>query len=182
MHPLQSAYDFYMEKLKSQMKEVTATKKVLNELARGMELEAPFANEEPETLQGTGASVRIDEFVNKQPSTALQEYLTKRGQNSGAVVWDDVVDIFRKGGFDFGKFGGEKAVRMTLIKNTTAFKFIRKQNAFGLKIWYGNDQKPKKKESAEVEPENKEGKKKRGRPAKQKDLEVNNTINENKDT
>jgi len=169
MHPLQSAYDFLMEKLNTLNRDVSATKKLLNELARGMDVEQPFPNNEQEATVGAGVSIKIDEFVNKPPSTALQEYLAKRGKDHGAVTWQAVVDVFKGGGFDFSKFGGEKAVRMTLIKNTTAFKFLRKQNAFGLKSWYGSEQKPKKKDDA-ADPvgDNMEGstKKKRGRPKK----------------
>lgn len=155
MHPLQSAYDFYSEKLKPMLKEVVATKKILNELAREIGIDTPYPDVDSETgvVGGASITVKIDDFVNKPPSTALQEYLTKRGKEHGAIVWDTIVDVFKRGGFDFSKYGGEKAVRMTLIKNTTAFKFIRKQNAFGLKSWYGSDLKTKKKDS-EAEKEN----------------------------
>jgi hypothetical protein len=50
------------------------------------------------------------------------------------------------------------------------FKFIRKQNAFGLKSWYGSDQKPENKgEAGVLTNDNVEGaaKKKRGRPKKE---------------
>lgn len=150
MHALQSAYDFYQEKLNTLMRDVSATRRVLNELAREMGLEARFSEDEPGATSGPSVAIKIDEFVNKPPSTALQEYLGKRGKDHGAVTWETIVEVFKGGGFDFSKFGGEKAVRMTLIKNTTAFKFIRKQNAFGLKSWYGNDQKSKKKEAVGV--------------------------------
>jgi len=168
MHTLQSAYDFYLDKLKNLMKDVSATKKVLNELAREMGSESPFPNDEPEALTSAGVTVKIDEFVNKPPSTALQEYLGKRGKDHGAVTWSAIVDVFKSGGFDFSKFGGEKAVRMTLIKNTTAFKFIRKQNAFGLKSWYGGEQKSKKKEGSQADKDSGHDapQKKRGRPRK----------------
>jgi hypothetical protein len=172
-NPLQPAFDMYMGKLQKQVAEVTSTKKMLNELAKEMEIEIPFPDVQAEVV--TGQLIRLDQFFNKAPSTAVTEYLEIRGQSKGAATWDEIWGALQRGGFK-GE-GSELDVKTTLKKNTTAFKYFAGNDAFGLKGWYGQEKKKDKVESAG----NKTQSKKRGRPRKNASTQSESGVSDQSD-
>lgn len=143
-HPLQPAYDMYVEKLNKLIEEETKIKKMLNEFATEMEMGIPFPDITRGLIETNTTIIRDDDFVGRSPSTAVGEYLEKRGS---AAKWDEIVEALKAGGFDWNKYGGVKKARGSIVKNTYTFKYIKQSNAFGLKKWYPEDKKSTPKET-----------------------------------
>ena len=145
-HALQAAYDLYLGKLQKLQAEIVETKKVLNSMAKEMGINPQY--EEVEEKASNLMAVEMDEYVNKLPGTGVRMFLEKR---SRAATWPEIVDGLKKGGFEWAKYGGEKKVRLTIQKNTLTFKYVKANDAFGLKEWYGEVEKVKKaKEDASI--------------------------------
>ena len=137
VHPLQSAYELYENKLKIALTEVKKCKTMLNELAKEMGINVPY----PDFIEEdniTSTSISVDEFVGKSPTVAVSEYLTKRTK---AASWLEITEALNRGGFEWKRFGDTKKVRTTVLKNTTTFKYIKANDAFGLKKWYRTEKK-----------------------------------------
>lgn len=154
-HPLQAAFDMYIEKLNKLTTEEVKIKKMLNEFATEMKIQIPFPDISENTL-GTIA-IHHDEFVGKSASVAVGEYLEKRGN---AAKWDEIEEALRNGGYDWNRHGNPEKTRLTIVKNTFTFKYIKQSNAFGLKKWYPeessseNNRKKKEKKVSDMNKDN----------------------------
>ena len=136
-HPLQSAYDMYVEKLNKLSGEEVKVKKMLNEFAVEMKIKVPFPDVSESTIRSM--AIHHDDFVGKSGSVAVGDYLDKRGN---AAKWEEIKEALTVGGYDWSKYGTPKKTRLTILKNTFTFKYIKSSDAFGLKKWYPEDKKP----------------------------------------
>lgn len=140
-HPLKAAYDMYIDKLEKLIAEEIKIKNMLNEFATEMSIELPFPNVSVNPIASKKLTIGHDDFVSKTGSVAIEDYLERVGS---AAKWDDIVEALTQGGYEWNKFGNAKELRASLVKNTYKFKYIKRNNAFGLKKWYGDEDKPKK--------------------------------------
>jgi hypothetical protein len=140
-HPLKPAYDMYVEKLEKLISEEIKIKNMLNEFATEMDIELPFPNVSVNPIVSKKLTIGHDDFVSKTGSVAIEDYLERVGT---AAKWDDIVEALTQGGYEWNKFGSAKELRSSLVKNTYKFKYIKRNNAFGLKKWYGDEERPKK--------------------------------------
>lgn len=139
-HPLKAAYDMYLEKLENLISEEVKIKNMLNEFAIEMKIEIPFPNISSNPISAKRLTIGHDDFVGKTGSVAVEDYLEKVGS---AAKWDEIVEALTQGGYEWNKLGNAKELRSSLVKNTYKFKYIKRNNAFGLKKWYKDEDKPK---------------------------------------
>lgn len=140
-HPLKPAYDMYIEKLEKLISEEIKIKNMLNEFATEMNIELPFPNVSVNPIVSKKLTIGHDDFVSKTGSVAVEDYLERVGS---AAKWDDIVEALTQGGYEWNKYGNAKELRASLVKNTYKYKYIKRNNAFGLKKWYGDEEKQKK--------------------------------------
>ena len=134
---LQPGYDRLFEEFKNLETQIKGKKIALNEMAKSMGIRLPFPQVDEETAGGKiRPKLRMDQFLGKKLATAVAEYLSLSGKHVGALLWPEIVEGLREGGFDIGKSkAAENAARRTILKNTSVFKLVG-DDGFGLVSWY----------------------------------------------
>ena|SRR5229473_5403412 len=158
---LSAAIEVLTNQLEDQMKRVAETKGAINALLRSMGKDPMFDDTNPEHV--SPLKVRRDEYYRQPFATAAQMYLQRRKE---AATAEEVLKGLEQGGFDFDRLGWKENDRLrflaiSLAKNNKVFHKLP-NGTFGLLSQYPDVPK------AGSQPDSTPGKKRRGRPRKQK--------------
>lgn len=137
---LRQTYNFYEEKLQKLLDEMSATKDMLNLLAKDIGMAIPYPDNTKEVIKGA-LNIKKGQFYNKPLATAVREYLQLKGDPAS---WEDIVSALKQGDYFFEK--SESETRLTVVRNTMNFVLLS-DNHFGLKDWYNNKTKKDKQKS-----------------------------------
>ena len=147
-HLKQTIADLQSE-LHEQERNVTETKRLINQLCKRAELPPMYADAELEARNGVGLSIRSDQFYGQALSTAIREILEMRkALNRGPASVNELYDDLIKGGYKFdtkNEDNSKRGLRISLTKNTSIFHKLP-NGGFGLLEWYPNAKTAKKRE------------------------------------
>ena len=156
------------EKLRGQEADVSATKRMINELCKLIGSPEQFAAEDTDQKQHVG-SIRSDQFYGRKMASVVREYLEmRRASGQGAAKFSEIYSALVSGGYDFDTKNDEiskASLRGAIGKNPI---FHRLPNGhYGLTEWYPKVKKGKgdiaegdlDKSGAPEDPEDEEGKK-----------------------
>jgi hypothetical protein len=132
LDPIRQSIEKLTKQLEEQEAQVAKTKSAINVLCEALGEQPRFS----EVLSESRKVLRIrpDAFYSKAFATAVREVLQMRNE---PLSVSDIVDILKQGGFDFGKTKDlERAVSISLGKNTAAFLQLPNSDTFGLVEWY----------------------------------------------
>lgn len=141
--PLRSSIDKLELKLADQEAAIRKTKNAINVLYEELGEDPPYMDLAEKVARPS--SLRQDQFFGKPFATAVKELLKTLGR---PVTVKEIVEGLKRGGFDFGKTKElDRAVSISLGKNTQSFVQLPNSDAFGLLEWYPDVRKPVKREA-----------------------------------
>lgn len=129
------------ERLIEQEATVRKTKLAINALHEALGDKPPYTDVDSKGPSLKRKGMRADAFYGKPFATAVREVLDMVRK---PMRVPEIVETLQSGGYDFGKTKNlEKAVQISLGKNTNTFVRLPNSDAFGLADWYGNVKKTK---------------------------------------
>lgn len=141
---LKGAIDVLVQRVEAKTKEITQSKRMINQLCAEAGMEPIYGDIDVNT-GSAAATIRADQFYGKTPIVAAREYLETRDR---AVAVEEILDALVRGGFDFDSQGWTEELRhrnlsISLGKNTAIFHKLP-NGTVGLLKWYPEASKKKR--------------------------------------
>ncbi len=140
---IRRAIDELERQLQNQMAEANKTKNAINVLYESIGEKPPYSDMANDSESQT--AIKPDAYYKKPFATAVRKFLELKGEPQSVA---QIVLGLKAGGFDFKKAKDhERAVSISLGKNTAAFVQMPHSDTFGLVEWYGDIKRNHKRKS-----------------------------------